>query len=412
MASNVTTGGRVYITNPVAALSTNFSMVFSFSIAGGTNGVPYDVFGTTALTSGGVASNSQWYWLGQGYTGNTYILTNQPSITAFYILGTPQDSAGAGLSDAYQRLVTHTDPYDPDPFYIPDLAPAGSCLTYGINPLSPTNIPNVRLGYWRFNTSSWIGEQGQLPLLTNHLALVPSWSSNAVQVDNASTANLSYSAFNTNYSMQNADCKIGTFRFWINPDWNSTNGPGAFAPLIEVGDGTVSGGYWALCVSADGTQLYFETATNSVTNIYFTNSISWTSNVWHQVALTYAPGTNGSTILYVDGAQAASGPAIVSWPSQAGRTTNGINIGSSRIGYGQSRAVFDELETFNYPLSSDDIANDYAGIFFIKVRCLTFSYTNRLRRHDKYDGHSDRRCRSFGGFGRFHKFCVRSLDDL
>ena len=108
-ASNVSPGGRVYIANPLATVSSNLTMSFEFSIGGGTNDVPYDVFATTALL-GNSSTNSQWYWFGQGYTGNTYLLANQPGVSAYYVLGTPQDSDFDGLTDAYERLVSHTDP--------------------------------------------------------------------------------------------------------------------------------------------------------------------------------------------------------------------------------------------------------------------------------------------------------------
>jgi len=102
------TGGQVYFTNMSASVATNFTTTFNFSVAGGTNGVPYDLFGTAALAN--PAKNAQWSWLGQVYTGGVYTLTNQPNYTACYILGTPQDSNHGGITDTYQLFVSHTDP--------------------------------------------------------------------------------------------------------------------------------------------------------------------------------------------------------------------------------------------------------------------------------------------------------------
>jgi hypothetical protein len=103
----------VYLTNLVATLATNGTTTFSFSIAGGTNNVAYDLFGASPLV-GNAVTNSQWVWLGQGYTCNNYTLTNQPGAGAFYILGTPQDTDADGLTDAYEILVSKTDPNKAD----------------------------------------------------------------------------------------------------------------------------------------------------------------------------------------------------------------------------------------------------------------------------------------------------------
>ncbi len=81
------TSGTPYLTNLSATLTANRGMTFTFSIAGGTNGVPYNVYTTTnpgqSLRQGG------WKWLGLGYTCNTYSITNQSTTSAFYIMGPP-----------------------------------------------------------------------------------------------------------------------------------------------------------------------------------------------------------------------------------------------------------------------------------------------------------------------------------
>jgi hypothetical protein len=43
-------------------------------------------------------------------------------------------------------------------------------------------LPALRLGYWRFNTNTFVGEQGQLPNGSYALQSVSSWSTNAVFV--------------------------------------------------------------------------------------------------------------------------------------------------------------------------------------------------------------------------------------
>jgi hypothetical protein len=106
--SNCVSSSAVWMTNVVATLGTTGTVNLTFTIAGGSNGLPYDVFATSALDY--PITNAQWGWMGQGYQCTRYLLTNLPSSSALLILGTPQDSDGDGLTDAYELLVSHTNP--------------------------------------------------------------------------------------------------------------------------------------------------------------------------------------------------------------------------------------------------------------------------------------------------------------
>jgi hypothetical protein len=86
-------------------------MVLTFTIQGGTDGVPYDVFANSVLSFG--TNGIPWAWMGQGYHGNTYLLSNLPPTACFLILGTPQDADTDGLTDAYELLVSKTNPNSP-----------------------------------------------------------------------------------------------------------------------------------------------------------------------------------------------------------------------------------------------------------------------------------------------------------
>jgi len=103
----------VWITNVSATISGTGSnnMSLTFTIEGGEPNVPYDVFANSVLHFG--TNGIPWAWMGQGYQCNTYTLTNLPSTDCFIILGTPQDSSGSGLTDAYELLVLQTSPYGP-----------------------------------------------------------------------------------------------------------------------------------------------------------------------------------------------------------------------------------------------------------------------------------------------------------
>ena len=84
------------------------NMSLTFTIQGGSNAVPYDVFANSVLSFG--SNGIPWAWMGQGYHGNTYTLTNLPNTACFLILGTPQDTDGDGLTDAYELLVSKSNP--------------------------------------------------------------------------------------------------------------------------------------------------------------------------------------------------------------------------------------------------------------------------------------------------------------
>jgi hypothetical protein len=216
----------------------------------------------------------------------------------------------------------------------------------------------VPLGHWTFNdTNTWIGEEGQLPLLATNMAGVSSWSSNAMLVDSASPAGIVYNVVEPKGSA-NINCQTGSVLFWFKPDWSSTNtggnGPGTCGRLIEIGDynPAFTNGWWALYLSPDGTQLLFGTSTNGGSMTNLTASISWYSNEWYQIALTYSP--TGSA-LYVDGQLLTNGSGVACFPD-ADEQTNGFRIGSDQDGNNQAGGAFDELVTFNYPLG---VANTY-----------------------------------------------------
>ena len=111
--ANCATSGTntIYITNiTVTAGSGNMSV--TFDIGGGVDGVAYDVFASPQLASG--MSGAAWTWMGQGRHCHSYSLSGLPDTACFLILGTPLDADEDGLTDAYELLVSHTDPNNPD----------------------------------------------------------------------------------------------------------------------------------------------------------------------------------------------------------------------------------------------------------------------------------------------------------
>ncbi len=237
----------------------------------------------------------------------------------------------------------------------------------GTSALDATSVVQLRLAYFRFNdTNTWVGATNQLPLTTSNLLGVTSWSSNAVRIDrtNAAVATLRYRETETN-GLANLNVRNGTVRFWFKANWLSTNaggaGPGGGGRLLEAGSYStnLTNGWWALLLNSSGTALQFASATNGSCATNLSATISWDSTNWQQVALTYTPSNYS---LYVNGQAEASGTGAFAYPSAAQRAASGFRLGGDHNGTNQARGDFDELETFNYPLSADTILANYQTI--------------------------------------------------
>jgi alpha-tubulin suppressor-like RCC1 family protein len=320
------------------------------ALTNGMTNVLYDLYGKTNLLS-------SWIWLGKLNIQGQY--TNATSVYQqfFWTIGGLLDSDGDGLTDDYERYVTHTDPNNPDSDY-DGRSDGQEILLDGTDPNNGNSVTNVMLAYWRFNnTNTWVGEAGQLPIQATNIVGVPSWGTNAVLIDTNTTAILKYHDMEpTNYAPANINCRNGTVQFWFAPDWNSGTGPGSAGRLIEMGSQTATTGWWSLYFNPSGTQLIFGTQTNGLALTNLTASINWTSNYWHQIVLTYS--SNNSS-LYVDGQSVVTNGLGANYYPNRNERANGFCLGSDLNGNNQARGIFDELQTFNYPLSATNIAANY-----------------------------------------------------
>jgi len=183
-------------------------------------------------------------------------------------------------------------------------------------------------------------------------------------------------------------------RFWFKPAWSSGTGPdpGSFLYLGNSSKGFDFG------VSSGGNNLRLQTATNSSSYTNFTTSYTFASGKWYQIVLNYSPTV---TAVYVNGATCktlgrtssrspklsktpeksgtpgtrpsdfegfckrlngvgilTNGSGIDRWPNSTDRT-NGLVIGNNLSGNQSVKGHLDELETFNYQLSSNEIARSF-----------------------------------------------------
>jgi hypothetical protein len=128
---------QVWLTNITATVASDGTMNVTFTIQGGSDGYLYDVFATPALQSS--LADSGCVWLGQGQHCQTYTV-NIPTRKAFLILGTPLDTDGDGVTDAYEKLVGKTDPNqaESDAYGVP----YAWYLQNGLNPQSGSLDPD------------------------------------------------------------------------------------------------------------------------------------------------------------------------------------------------------------------------------------------------------------------------------
>jgi len=273
--------------------------------------------------------------------------------------GPSEDPDQDGLTNL-QESQNGTDPTNRDTDY--DGICDGREISDATNPLSPGSVTPVALGRWRLdNTNTWIGDEGQLPLLATNTLGIPTWNTNAARFVYTNSL-IIYREVETNRCLANLNLRAGTVRLWIKPDWSSTNaggvGPQTNVRLIEIGKELSTNGWWCLGIDYKGTNLFLKTQ-GSLPASLKTNviaSISWTSDRWHQITLTYS--TNNSS-LFIDGMPSATnGLGVSIYPVSMSRA-QGFSVGNSPDGMCQAKGTIDELESFNYPLDAATIQTDY-----------------------------------------------------
>jgi hypothetical protein len=223
---------------------------------------------------------------------------------------------------------------------------------------APTNTP---LDSWSFyDNTNWTSDYGYAPVSFTNIAFSPLGDFHSLVVDTNVPAWLQYNVYE-NDGTTNLTVDSGTVTFWFAPSsWSSTNaggtGPGEYGRLFEVGAYTPDSSYglWSIYVDDVGQNIYFSAQTNDLSSsltTYLSAPISWTTNYFHFVALTYS-ATN--TALYLDGVLATNGPGVTVYPGPD-VLTNGFYIGSDETGLYQASGLFNTVATYNYPLNSNDV---------------------------------------------------------
>lgn len=224
-------------------------------------------------------------------------------------------------------------------------------------PVLPPPPPGRLLNLWRFDDTNYLGALGSAPRIASNVELVDGVDANAAHFAGLFPALLPYNVIETS-GRTNLDLHNGTMRFWFRSDWDSGTGPGTYARLVDAGVLTTDAnyGWWSLFLDPFGSNLLFSAQANGQSTNYLAASVQWYAGEWHSVALTYSPS---NSTLYVDGSDVADGVGVNLFPSVAVQLATGFAVGSDSTGGNLAQGSFDELKSYNYPLSAGQIADFY-----------------------------------------------------
>jgi hypothetical protein len=232
-----------------------------------------------------------------------------------------------------------------------------------------SDIYNVPLQTWSFSDpTNWTSDSGELPISFTNLSFSHLGNGRSLVVDTNVPAWLNYRAIETDGTTNLVvNASGGSVTFWFAPGWSSADttngvGPQEWGRLFEVGAYTTNSdyGWFSLYTDLGGTNLYFSAQTNDYSSsfaTYLTVPISWTTNYFHFIALTYS-ATN--TALYIDGGFVTNGTPLTVYPG-AEALANGFWVGGGSNGMDQAHGLFNSLATYNYPLNADTISAIYSS---------------------------------------------------
>jgi len=222
----------------------------------------------------------------------------------------------------------------------------------------PTTVP---IQTWSFyNFTNWTDNAGYPPVSFGNLNYSFLGNGSSLVIDTNVPAWLQYNIWESD-GTTNLTVNSGTVTFWFaSSSWSSTNaggtGPGEWSQLLSVGEWSTNAsyGYWGLSIDPAGTNLLFLAQDDAGDTYSLSTPVSWTTNYFHFVALTYC-STNVS--IYIDGVLATNDPGGLSiWPNSE-VLSNGVFFGSDTNGQMEAHGMFDTVQTYNYPLAANDLQN-------------------------------------------------------
>ncbi len=141
------TNSPLFITNTACFYDPTAGWTLQFEVQG-TNG-PADIF-----TSGTLGTTNAWTWLERGPTCSRYEYISMPPEQSYVILGTMQDSDNDDLTDAYEKLVSKSNPalWDTDGDGLSD----GWEVSHGMNPLVDESAQTSGRVNYQYDEAGWL----------------------------------------------------------------------------------------------------------------------------------------------------------------------------------------------------------------------------------------------------------------
>jgi hypothetical protein len=219
---------------------------------------------------------------------------------------------------------------------------------------------------WILAQPNWLDSFSNAPLGSANLNTAPGWveAGTSLSVDTNCAAFLDLSMVDEGEA--NLDLSSGTISFWFQANWTSTadsgSGTGDWASLLTVGQWTsnATASCWSLFIDPDGTNLMFLSQSNGESQIVLNAPIDFDAGDWHNVCIAYS---DTNCCLYLEGQPVTNAGPVTNFVTDEDFANYGAFVGSeSSNGVFQARGQFQDLETFNGPLSSNEVADNYAAI--------------------------------------------------
>jgi hypothetical protein len=229
----------------------------------------------------------------------------------------------------------------------------------------PPPLPPSQLDRWILAGPNWPDIFGDTPLGFTNLNTAPGWSraGTALSVDtNCCPAFLNLSLIDE--GEPNISLTSGTISFWFQANWSSAtdggDGPTNWATMLSVGNwsSNAAESAWTIAISPAGTNLVMEAQSSGSNQVVFNVPIDFDAGDWHEICITYCL-TN--CCVFLEGQLVTNTGPINYFPSDSDCANYGLFVGSlSTNGECQAHGQFQDLVTYDGPLSADEIAQDYA----------------------------------------------------
>jgi hypothetical protein len=283
-----------------------------------------------------------------------YVLNESENLD--YYLATRPDEDGDGIITYDENLFHLTDPHNPDSDY--DGVIDGRELDEGTDPNYEFDGKPRQLATFDFEGGNLEGNRNQIPTISGQAPQVPGWKGYGIRLSSELLNSFKYQDVELS-GAPNINVRRGSIRFWFQPEWNAGEGPEGVLPIIEMGKESPDQrhGWWSLHFHENSKRIRLQMQGRGRTFTGFDQTLDWKAGEWHHVIVTFS--IRGSA-LWIDGEQLAKGIGTIEFPKLEAREASGMIIGTDATTGRVVNGVIDELATFNYELSQNQILADYS----------------------------------------------------